>query len=66
MFSPVRFATLATLVLCCACSSNAPAPEKAKAVPASASTQKPEAKDFSIEGFYSEACSCSAPCPCSG
>lgn len=36
------------------------------AIPASAQTPapKPEQKDFNIEGFYAEACSCSAPCPC--
>ena len=62
MFSPTRLASLLSLVLCAACASNAPVAEKAHAVPASA--QKAEPKDFSIEGFYSEACSCSAPCPC--
>src|SRR5262252_1023747 len=33
--------------------------------PAGASTAgMRETKDFSIEGYYVEACSCSAPCPC--
>jgi hypothetical protein len=65
MLTRMHFAALsgfAALVLCSACASNQPAQENVRAV--SASTQKPEPKEFSIEGYYCEACSCSAPCPC--
>lgn len=32
--------------------------------PASERTASKDAKDFSVEGYYVEACSCRAPCPC--
>jgi hypothetical protein len=65
MLSRIRLTSLftgAALALCGACASNSVEHHSVQAAPAAA--QKPEPKDFSIEGYYTEACSCSAPCPC--
>jgi hypothetical protein len=66
MSSRIRLALLAAFALCSACTSQPSLAERIAATPLEQKTEAPKAepKDFSIEGFYSEACSCSAPCPC--
>ncbi len=55
---------LAALVLLAGCSTETFAPSDTDSMAAQPAKAAAPTKDFSIEGYYVEACSCMPPCPC--